>query len=428
MSQFGRGTSFLEVLFARYHAFFVWLTVVVVALASLTPVFMSQKVSADQLTNRSVTITTSVPSATNVQYTYGFTTATSAAIQSIKFQVCTTPLGSCTSPGGTTNVNAGNQVGTVGGSWTNTTGFTRNASGANDCTAAANVLCISRTQAAAESTADKTITWDTQTNPTAVASYYVRITLYSTTNWTVGDITDTGVVAFAIVNQLTVIARVQENLQFCVGTTSVNDATTSAGADCSAISGTNIDIGAIDTAISTSPVATNPNGGNNLNGIAMVRTNASNGTTVSYFAQQNTGSGKLKVLGATCSGTSTTDQCFNSQGATQGTFVGGTENFGMTIGGVNCGSTTAYTCAFASGTNNLKQATNYVGNTSTAYGVTSGFAWVDTGATTTIASTTGSTKVLDDEALILRFAATAAATTPTGSYSVVSTYIATPTF
>ena len=325
-------------------------------------------------------------------------------------------------------MNAGSQVGTVGGSWTNTTAFSRNASGANDCTAAANVLCISRTQAAAESTAAKTITWDTQTNPTAVASYYVRITLYSNATWTVGGITDIGVVAYAIVNQLTTSARVQENLQFCVGTTTVDDATTSPGGDCSNISGTNIDIGAVDTSVSISPVAATPNSGNALNGIAMVKTNANNGTTVSYFAEQNNSSGKLKVVGATCSGTSTTDQCFNSQGATQGTFTGGTENFGMTIGGINCGSTTAYSCAFASDTNNLKQSTNYVGNSSTAYGVTSGFAWVDTGATTTIANTPGSVKVIDDEALILRFAATAAATTPTGSYSVVSTYIATPTF
>ncbi len=412
----------------KLHLSSTWVQVFILALFAGIPIFSDSKVSADQLTNRSVTITTSVPSATNVEYTYGFTPATAAAIQSVKFEACTTPLGTCTSPGGTTNMNAGNQVGAVGGSWANPTAFTRNASGANDCTAAANTLCISRTQVAAESTAAKTITWDTQTNPTAAGSYYVRITLYSDTAWTVGDATDNGVVAFAIVNQLTTSARVQENLQFCVGTTTVDDPATSVGNDCSAISGTNIDIGAVDTTISVSPVPVTPNNGNNLNGVAMVKTNANNGTTVSYFAEQNNGSGKLKVPGSTCSGTSTTDQCFNSQGATQGIFSGGIENFGMTIGGVNCGSTTAYSCDFTNDTNNLKQSTNYVGDSATSYGITSGFAWVDDGTTTTIASTTGSTKVLDDEALILRFAATAAATTPTGSYSVVSTYIATPTF
>jgi len=323
-------------------------------------------------------------------------------------------------------MNAGSQDGALGGTWTNSTSFTRDGTGAGGCTAAANVLCIKRTQPASEATAAKTVTWDSQVNPTAVASYYVRITIYSDTGWATA--VDDGVVAYAIVNQLTVNARVQENLQFCVGATTVNDATTSAGADCSAISGTVVDLGAIDTNISVSPVPASPNNGNNLNGVAMVRTNANNGTTVTYFAEQDTSSGALKVVGKTCAGVSTTDQCFNSQGGTQGTFTAGVEKFGMTIGGVNCGSTTAYSCTFASDTNHLKQATNYVGATSTTYGTSSGYAWVENGTVTTIATTSGSDKVLDDETLILRFAATAAATTPTGQYTVVSTYVATPTF
>jgi hypothetical protein len=36
--------------------------------------------------------------------------------------------------------------------------------------------------------------------------------------------------------------------------------------------------------------------------------------------------------------------------------------------------------------------------------------------------------VVDDEIIKLRFGATASATTPTGTYVVVTTYIATPTF
>lgn len=414
----------------------IWAQVAAILAGLVVPlILMSNSASAAQLTARSVTISTSKISATSVQYIYGFSPATAAAIQSIGFQACTTPLGACTTPGGTVSMNAGSQVGTVGGSWTNTTGFTRDAVGAGGCTAAANMLCIKRTQAAAESTAAKTVTWDTQTNPTAVASYFVRINLYSDTAWATG--TDSGVVAYAITNQLTVNARIQEILNFCVGTTAINDATTTPGVDCTAITGTTVDIGVLDSsAINTSPV--NTNGGSNTNGIAMIRTNAQNGAVITYFSEQDTSSGTLKVVGASCGSIvpgsgSTTDQCINSS-ATKATFTAGTENFGMTIGGVNCGSTTSYTCTYATGTTNLAPNSNYVGGaytqgTSGTYGVTAGFAWNSTTTAATIASSAGSpVKVLDDEALILRFAATPQITTPTGAYTTTSTYIATATY
>ncbi len=415
-----------------FQVSWIWITVVVLSIFAVLPLLYSRPADAAQITNRSVEISTSKPSATNVTYTYGFTTATTGNIGSIKFEACTTPLGTCTSPGGTTQMNAGTQASISG--WSGGS-FTRNATGAGSCTAAANVLCVDRT-AASETAGARTLGWNTQTNPTAVASYYVRITTYSDNAWATA--VDDGVVAYAIINQLTINARVQENLQFCVGATTVNDATTSPGVDCSAISGSTVDLGAIDTNISTSPVAVTPNGGNNLNGVAMVRTNANNGTVVGYFAEQTASNGQLKVGSSSCTAMSTTDQCFNSadadnnpsNGAAQTTLSAATEKFGMTIGGVNCGSTTAYTCVFASDTNNLKQQSNYIGSPANAYGVANGFAWDQRGtATIPIASSASSTiKVLDDEALILRFAAVASATTPTGSYAVISTFIATPTF
>jgi len=328
-------------------------------------------------------------------------------------------------------MNAGTQAAALSG-WTSNTGFTRNASGANNCTAAANVLCISRTQVASES-GSRTIGWNSQVNPTAVASYYIRITTYSDTAWLTA--VDSGVVAYAIVNQLTVNARIQEILSFCVGTTSVNDSTTTPGADCSAISGTTVDIGVLDTAaVNISPVSTN--GGTNTNGVVMVRTNAQAGVVISYFAEQGTSSGALKVAGATCGtntfGGSITDQCINNPSATPGSqavITAGAEAFGMTIAAVNCVSTTSYTCAFTSGTYNLARDTEYDGNGGNTYGTSGGFAWLGSGSADTIASSASSSvKVVDDEALILRFAATPSITTPTGAYTVTSTYIATATY
>jgi hypothetical protein len=404
----------------------------------------SERAGASQLTSRFLRISSAVPSGTSVQYTYGFTYVSSAsAIQSIKFVACTTALGTygqastssttgCTAPTGL-NINQGTQQGTVGGSWTNTTGFTRDTSTIGFCAPAANVMCITRTQAAAESAAAKTITWNTQTNPsTANSSWFVGMYLYSATNY--GTPTDSGTVASAVVQTLTVNAAVAEVLNFCVGSTTVNDATTTVASDCTGVGGTSLNLGTLDTsAVSTSPVAASPNGGDAKNGVAMLRTNAASGATVSYDSIQQAGTnqrGTLRISGTTnCSATVTdlTDQCIRAQGATQGTFTAGAERFGMTIGGTNCANPTtnsAYTCVYASGTEHLVPSSNYVGATG-AYGTTNGFAWVDDGTVTQIAS---STTVVADEALMLRFAATPSITTPFGAYTAQADFIAVPTY
>jgi hypothetical protein len=169
----------------------------------------------------------------------------------------------------------------------------------------------------------------------------------------------------------------------------------------------------------------------------MVNTNAVNGTVISYAALQESSSGTLKVDGATClSAVSIVDQCFNSVGILQAVISPGIEKFGMTIGGINCGSSSgvAYPCDYSAGDTNLQPLVNYIGDayvngTSGSYGTSAGYAWLDTGAYTNIASSGASSiKVIEDEALILRFGATAAATTPTGTYDVDIDFIATPTF
>jgi hypothetical protein len=401
-----------------------------------------QKAGASQLTSRYLQISSAKPSATSVNYTYGFTYVSSGSpIQSIKFVACTTALGTyglastsstsgCTAPT-TLNINQGTQQGSVGGSWTNTTSFSRDTSNTGFCNPANNVLCITRTQAANESAAGKTITWNTQTNPsTANSSFFVGVYLYSAATY--GTPTDSGTVASAVTQTLTVNAAVAEVLNFCVGSTTVNDATTSVASDCTGVAGTSLNLGTLDTAsVSVSPVASNPNGGDANNGVAMLRTNASSGATVSYDAIQQTGTGHLgtlRISGATdCAGDTLTDQCIRAQGGTQGTFTAGQEKFGMTIGGTNCANpvaSSAYGCVYASGTEHLVPSSNYIGATGT-YGTTNGFAWVDTGTATQIAS---SSTVVADEALILRFAATPSITTPFGSYAAQADFIAVPTY
>jgi hypothetical protein len=281
------------------------------------------------------------------------------------------------------------------------------------------------------------------TNDAAVnTSYYTRVRIYSdagtTLKWE-------GVFAQSTSQTLTVNARVQERLDFCVGSTAVNDGTTSPGADCSAIAGTSVDVGNIESGNTNVSPVTAINGGSNENGIAMIRTNAVNGASVAYHSIADTSSGALKVPGATCVASPVsntgTDQCFNTASA-QGAFTAGTEMFGMTIAGVNCASTTAYTCAYASDSYNLRRDASYDGDgTSTSFvtdanqvpGTTSaGYAWdANPANVVTIASSTSAPsgiKVIDDEALILKFAATSGITTPTGSYTVQADFIATATF
>ena len=415
----------------------------------LSPLMVGQASALGQMTSRSLTLSSGVPAKTNVTYSYAFTTATAGTIQSLKFVACTTAFQTynrgasgattgCTAPTGM-NINQGTQQGTNG--FGTTTAFSRVTSTTGNCTPANNVLCVNRTEATSESAAAKTIAWNTQTNPsTPNTSFFIGVYTYSDNAFATA--VDSGTVASAVVQTLTVSANVAEVLQFCVGSTTVNDATSDVtGAnpdDCSGVSGTSLNLGTLDSSqVNISPWTTD--GGDSNNGVAMLRTNATNGATVSYDAIQATSGtnhlGTLRLSGVSCNaGTVNTDGCINAAGATQTVFNAGAEMFGMTVAGVNCGANdgNSYSCVYASGTNSLQQDAQYIGGTnSTTFGASAakGFAWVEGGAATTIASSGSSTiKQVDDEALILAFAATPSITTPFGAYSVQADFVAVPTY
>jgi hypothetical protein len=217
-----------------------------------------------------------------------------------------------------------------------------------------------------------------------------------------------------------------------------------------------VDLGIIDNiSIVASPVnpsIANANTANDSYGILQVNTNASSGIVITYYPEQAssvTGGDTdqlraFRVIPTDCSATttSTTDQCFVSE--TDGTGITqGTEEFGMAVACVNDsqGSTdnfkpasggvigTAYT-----GDNDFDEAVEGGINDNCeneAYPSGNTYVWgFDTSGTpASLAHTTNATeKVVDDEILKIRFGATASATTPTGTYTVIITYIATPTF
>lgn len=400
----------------------------------LFPMLLMTRVEAAQLTSRSLSISSAVPSA-SANYTFSFTVAGTNDVEGLKFQACTTAVGTCSAPSGLsfTPATFGSQSG-----WQGATNFAKDGTGANDCIASASVLCANRTDATAQTVTSRSITFNSVTNPsTTNTAFFVRVGTYTTNTYT-ASATDTGTVAAATVQTLTINANVAEVLNFCIGNSLVNDAITSVGADCSTVSGTSIHIGTLDTsAVNVSPV--NNNGGDNRNAVAMLRTNAGSGATISYNAIQQSGTeqlGTLRISGATCNSdpTTTTDQCIRAQGTTQATFSNGVERFGMTVAAINCGSTTNYTCTFSSGTYNLTRDAQYDGDggntfptdTGAVVGTTdAGYAWDQAGTADLIAS---SITVVDDETLVLKFASTPSITTPFGVYAAQADFIAVPTY
>lgn len=415
---------------------------------SMMPYLLTRDATAAQITARSLTISSAVPSATGVTYSFTFTIPSTSQVQGLKLIACTNAVGTyvggtCTAPTGMTGAGNGFTNAAFGSQsgWQGATNFAVDNTGANDCTPAGNVLCANRTDTTSQTATSRTISFTTIKNPSSTnTAFYVGIHTYSTNNYTVGGRVDFGATASAVTQTLTTNAAVAEVLNFCVGATTVDDTTTNVANDCSSVSGTSINLGTLDTsAINISPV--NVNAGDNQNGVAMVRSNAGNGTVVAYDAIQQSGTnhrGTLRISGSTCStpGNTFTDSCINAAGTTQTTFTAGTEMFGMTIAGINSGSSTSYTCTYGTppgNTCNMRPLANYLGSgtsgSSEAFGTANGFAWDESGTAVNIASSASSTvKQVDDEALILKFAATPSITTPFGPYAAQTDFIAVPTY
>jgi hypothetical protein len=423
-------------------------------LAALVPIIVNRQVSAAQLSSRQIRITSSVVGATSVTYNVSFIPSAATAIEGIVIDICqNSPLigAACTKTNGidvtpdspTTIVVS--QTGATPASET----FNVHANSDTD-----GLIILTHSSGITTASTVNPITFSfTATNPSGTIStsgapgtFYARMLTYSDetvaddyVSATPGTHTDDGGVALSTARQLTVSARVQEQLEFCVGAIPGSvDTDAEAYANCAAFpTETAVNLGVVDSTTSVATPITGTDPGYDRNGGILIRTNAAGGATVAYYAEQNNSSGSLKVAGAACGSTalggSTTDQCFNSAGATQANFqtsVAG-EKFGMTAGKVlrPTGSTTTA----------LTRDTDYDGNGvvdnsgACAAGTIDSpncFSWVDTqpAANTPAETLASSSGVLDYEMLVLNFAARAAATTPTGAYSVTSTYIATAVF
>jgi hypothetical protein len=465
------------------------------AASGVMPLVLQGTANAATLSSRSVAISTSQPSATGVGYTFTFNPPTTAPIQSMVFQFCNQPLGTCVLPGtdgspsATETIDVSHVTASAGAitGWTNNgTGFTEystnvDAGGCNESdggSGVATMYCVTRTQAANETPGAKTFTINGIRNPIIQAgnnneAVYVRITTYSDTAFATA--VDSGTVAASIVNQLTVTGRVQERLVFCVfalddtagSSSTVGVADNEYPENCSAFeaeAGSNVDIGVVDdTSVAKSPVDNNPptSNGNDTFAAAMVNTNASGGVSIGYYpTAATTGTEQLRnfrVAGATCNNSEAilTDQCFRGA-ATTGTDLSaaGTdkERFGLVIACVM--NNTEFTALTGGATGAVPTTSNLgaggsgagTGNTfNSSYGNADGVI-TDTGNTnncensdvgdtvawdstaSTVIPLISSNTVVNNESIKMNFGAVAEATTPTGTYTVATTFIATPVF
>jgi hypothetical protein len=389
----------------------------------------------------------------SVTYTVGFDMPSTGNVGAIVVEFCNDANGgpivlqTCTAPTGL-NVNTGTAVANQNG----ISGFTKIAT----IVPAANRFGIENgTPQSITSNTGNTTTVDGRTyanadvkfditgitNPTVTGTFYARIIVYAansnlpTTSWVstatgnngIGTRVHDGGVALSVANHLTVTARVQEVLQFCIGTeTDSPNLTARTSADsCTDMSGTDLSLGVVDS----NSIQRTSDGDLNNDGLAMVRTNAIDGLAVFYKAEQETGlsnggAGTLRIAGVDTCGTiaAVNNACFNSAGGdvtnpSQATITAGTELFGMTLTNLDTsagGATTALSCN-----------TNYDGDGSCGAGVPTQYAWDPTEAFDTIATSTGP---VDDEMVNIEFAATVSPTTPTGLYTVTANFVATAQF
>lgn len=370
--------------------------------AVLPTVVLSSQAYAAQLTSRSITMSSSAASATNVSYQIKFTPS-NTAIQGIVVDFCSnSPVigASCTAPTGMT----------IGASPTATISSTTNITNANWTEAAQDAgppytTLEYKGTAAQTPSGSEVVTIDLTgvTNPSTVGTFYARILTYSTAgavdsyvDATPGTHVDEGGVAISTANQVSVSGTVQETLTFCVSGKVSNLAPTS----CSSTSvpaltlghGTpqSLDASAIDTADAYSFVSTNAG-----SGIAIRMKNS------------NSCGGLSKDGGTTCQ-----IAAANAGAATPETLTSGEAKFGMRA-------------AVSGGTGTLTVQAPY--SSGTDYGMDTQSA--NSSVTGTYGSlVASSTEVLDNVGTTYTFAAGAANSTPAGLYTATMSLIATGTY
>jgi len=407
----------------------------VLLFATGLPLLNSGSAGATQLSSRSITmsdssisgtsITSGVGSGTNVTYQITFTATHQASSMVIDFCAldpiindnCGSIAAMDTTTATLTNVTSTGQVGVAGNNWSVTDG-TDQVKLADDGVSGHDIQAGST----------QTFELNGITNTTTVGTFYARMYTYADNSWgstttayvsptSIGDFKDYGGIALSTTNVITITARVQESLTFCV---TAADPNTWSGPDCTA------------TEVAANPPALTLGHGSPTLVLDSSRvdaapvwtqlsTNATHGAVINMRNSNLTCGGLSADNGATCA-----IPPINAGATGVSAMAAGTAAFGLfvqtytpTVGIGTIGSVAP--------TANYNDGTHVTIPTSVWYGMDDTTANNNVTSTygSTVASTTGPVYRADDE---YYFAATSALTTPAGIYTANLTLVATGTF
>lgn len=324
------------------------------------------KVYAAQITDRTLTLSSSNPDAANATttYTLTFSVPSATVLQSFDVEICTTASGACTTPTGfssasstiTQPTNLGDGAG-----WTVDTGNS-------------GILALSKTGNVAAPGDPVTVVFNNVQNPTtANQTFFGRMTTYSDDAYATP--VDSGVVAASTAEQIDLTGTVDETLVFQTGTSGT----------CGSLTGSTVNFGTFSSSSTSSGVSLMCASTNGVSGYSITV----NGSTLTCLA---------------CSGTPTIAAL-----ATQTASSTDTAQFGLNLKD----NTTPDVGAEASGGS---------GAASANYGTADQYRFVTADEVASVAGATDST--LYTVAYIVNIPGSQAA----GVYTATMTYIATATF
>ena len=366
-------------------------TLAALVVATLGQALLPALASADGVTSRSVALSSATANATGVTYKVSFTAAQAVDAYIVEFCNDSPVIGqTCTAPTSFDATSAA--LGTDGTTATAVTGST-------------NKLVVTNTIAAAGSVTDS---FTGIHNPSTTDPLYARIITYDTaahasaaTSDTDTGSKDSGSVAIAITNNVSVSGAVQESMQLCASAAVMTDNCTGATAPSLKLANAN---GALDSTLLTVPLYT------------QISTNASSGAVVS-----------LKSDAAACGGLHRvgdaydTSHCYIKPSSTDVTADSGL--FGLKLSANDTSDATKGTFQKHTGsvydTSTYKMGFDSANPTSPTSGVTSVYG-------DQVLDTNGAPA--NSRNMTMTFGASATNMTPAGTYQANLSLIATGTF
>lgn len=363
------------------------------------------KAGAAQITDRKLSIGNSangsLAAGQNVTYTFTFTVPGAAStVQSMDFQFCSGPL-----PGTDCNIRAGQSVtsAAISGSPSGLTGWALGTAGnaptnswSNGTAGTGGRIRITRTNASnVGSDTPVTIAFSGITNPTTDnQAFFVRILTYTDTAWTTSR--DNGSVANSTAQQIDITAKVQETLNFSVGSTPG-----APGASCTAFS----DSGALALGDATDGTLSFAQA-YDAHSYFRISTNANGGTIIYYSGDTlKNGSNSIAAIGTSAAASAV-----------------GTAQFGLGIDSSDTQSGGGHSFTSLAATAPYNTGNGTITNAGTAQ-----FAFSTASLTTPVQIASSSGTITCDTGSV-RYLGNISTTTPPGIYTTTISYLAVPTY